>query len=174
MDRRWCARGSCPWHRRRFPARYSSCPATSSNSRTFPPAWNCRSRPALLLESLLFFCVAYNTYDFGLRFRSFRPILRAALLTVGYAGSIQRAANHVITNAGKILHTAPADQHDRVLLEVVADARNIGRHFDSIGEAHTSHFPERRVRLFGSGGINACTNSALLRTALQSGTRSLP
>src|SRR5580693_7033674 len=62
----------------------------------------------------------------SLRFRSLGPVLRPALLAVGDAGGIQRPANHVIADAGEILHAPPADQHDRVLLQVVADPRNIG------------------------------------------------
>src|SRR6266545_324886 len=82
-----------------------------------------------------------------LRFRSLGPVLRAALFAVGNAGCIQRAADHVIANARKIFHAAPANEHDRVLLQVVADAWDVRCHFDSIGEAHARHFPECRIRL---------------------------
>src|SRR5215831_19399053 len=65
---------------------------------------------ALLLRGIGF-------YD--LRLRSLGPVLRPALLAVGHPGGIQRAADDVIAHARQILHTAPADQHDRVLLEIV-------------------------------------------------------
>src|SRR5260370_6730983 len=109
-----------------------------------------------------------------LRFRSLRPVLGGALLAVGNAGCIQRAANHVITNARKILDAAAANQHDRVLLQVVADTGDVRGHFDSIGESHARHFPERRIRLLRSGGVHTGTYTALLRTALKGRTRSLP
>ena len=73
----------------------------------------------------------------------------------------------------QILHPAPADQHNRVLLQVMANARNIRRHFDAIGQADARHFAERRVRLFRSLGIHTRAHAALLRTRLQSRTRRL-
>src|SRR5215469_3026244 len=54
-----------------------------------------------------------------------RAVLRAALLAVGHADRVERAAHHVVTNTREILHTAAANEHDRVLLQVVADARDI-------------------------------------------------
>src|SRR5690349_17846931 len=50
-----------------------------------------------------------------------RAILRTALLAVCHALSVERSANGVITNTRKVLHTASADQHDRVFLKVVSD-----------------------------------------------------
>src|SRR6185503_3564147 len=46
----------------------------------------------------------------GAGFGSFRSILRASLLAIGNADRIERAANHVIADAGKILHATAADQ----------------------------------------------------------------
>src|SRR6188768_1184998 len=57
--------------------------------------------------------------------RALRAVLRAALFPVGHARSIEGAANNVVANAWKVFHTAAADQADRVLLEVVALARNV-------------------------------------------------
>src|SRR6266849_1030259 len=102
-----------------------------------------------------------------------RSVLRASLLAVRYAGGVERSADHVITHARQIFHTAPADQHNRVLLQVVADARNVSRHFNPIGQPYARDFPQRRVRLLGSLGVHARTNSALLRTRLQRRTRRL-
>src|SRR5215813_1780088 len=56
-----------------------------------------------------------------LRFGPLGPILRSALPAIRHTGRIQRATDYVISHAGKILHTAAADQHNRVLLQVVAD-----------------------------------------------------
>src|SRR5882724_3876535 len=50
------------------------------------------------------------------------PIFRAPLLAVRDACGIERAAHHVIADAGEVLYAASADQHNRVLLQVVADA----------------------------------------------------
>jgi hypothetical protein len=60
-----------------------------------------------------------------------------------------------------------------VLLQIVADARNIGGDFNAIGQAHASHFPQRRIRLFRSGGVDTGANSTLLRASLQRRTGGL-
>src|SRR4051812_12861694 len=73
----------------------------------------------------------------------------------------------MVTNTRQIFHTTAANQHDRVLLEVVANTRDIGGHFYSIGEAHTSHLPESRIRLLRRSGVNTSANTAALRTGLQ-------
>src|SRR5262245_1522912 len=54
-----------------------------------------------------------------LRLGPLGPVFRPALPAVCHTCGIQSAADYVITNTWKILHTAPADQHDRVLLQVV-------------------------------------------------------
>src|SRR5262249_29875061 len=58
-------------------------------------------------------------------FRTFRAVFRAPLFAVGHANRIERAAHDVITNARQVFHTAPANQHYRVLLQVVADAGDV-------------------------------------------------
>src|SRR5450432_1565881 len=70
------------------------------------------------------------------------PVLRTALLAAGDAHCVEGAANHVIAHTGKILHPAAANQHDRVLLQIVANAGNVGGDFDSIGQADASDFPQ--------------------------------
>src|SRR5512146_3217768 len=77
--------------------------------------------------------VPYPSRAFGeragrfLRLRSLRAVLRPSLLAVGNANRIQGSPNHVIAHARQVLHTAATNQHDRVFLQVVADARNVGR-----------------------------------------------
>src|SRR5690349_5521036 len=103
-----------------------------------------------------------------LRFlRALGAIFRTALPTISDADRIERAANYVIADARKIFHTATANQNNRVLLQVVADTRDVSRNFDPIGQAHTSNLTQRRVRLFGRLRVYAGTNTALLRAALQ-------
>src|SRR5262249_33108091 len=70
-------------------------------------------------------------------------------------------------NTWQVFHTASANEHDRVLLQVVADARNIGCHLDSIGQAYAGHFAQRRVRLLGRLRVDAGANPALLLRSLQ-------
>ena len=80
------------------------------------------------------------------------------------AGRVERSTHHVIAHAGQILHTAPADQHNRVFLQVVADTGNICGHFNSIGQANACHFAQRGVRLLRRLGIHTGAHAALLRT----------
>src|SRR5262249_46025746 len=73
------------------------------------------------------------------------PVLRPALVATVDARRVERAAHDVIAHARQILHAAPADEHDRVLLQVVALARDVRRHLDAVGEAHARDLAQRRV-----------------------------
>jgi len=72
----------------------------------------------------------------------------------------------VVAHTGKVAHTAAADQHNRVLLQVVAFAGDIADDFAAIGQAHLGHLAKCRVRLLRRGGVNAGANAALLRVLL--------
>ena len=92
-------------------------------------------------------------------------VFRAALLAVGGAGGIERTADDVVANAREIFHTAAAHEHDRVLLQVMADAGDVRRHFLAVGQAHARDFAERRVRLLGGDGLHLSADAATLRVA---------
>src|SRR5678815_4525444 len=79
--------------------------------------------------------------------RALRAIFRPTLFTSLNANRVERSADHVVANARQILHAAAANQHQRVFLQVVPDARNVGRHLDAVGEANARHLAERGVRL---------------------------
>src|SRR6476620_465723 len=72
----------------------------------------------------------------------------------------------MIANARKVAHTAAADQHDAVLLEVVALARDVADHFALVRQAHLGHLAKRRVRLLRGRGVNPSADAALLRVLL--------
>src|SRR5262249_33761573 len=74
-------------------------------------------------------------------------VLRAPLLAVLYAGSVERAADDVIPHAGQVLHAAASHEHNGVLLEVVADARNVGGHLNTVCQPSARHLAQRRVWL---------------------------
>src|SRR5579872_2967497 len=100
-------------------------------------------------------------------------VFRAALFAIRNTRGIERAAHHVIANAGKILHAASADQHNGVLLQIVADAGDVGGDLDSVGQPDARDFAQRRVRLLGRSGIHAGAHAATLRASLQRRTGSL-
>src|SRR3979411_2309221 len=77
--------------------------------------------------------------------RTFGAVLGAALPTVADAGAIERAADGVISHSGQVFDAAAADQHHRVLLEIVAFAADVARHFVAVGQAHPAHLAQRGV-----------------------------
>src|ERR1044071_7027948 len=99
--------------------------------------------------------------------RALRAVLGARLLAVLHARGVERAADDVVPDAGEILDAAAADQHDRVLLQVVPLARDVRGDLHAVGEPHARDLAERRVRLLGRGGVHASANAALLRALLE-------
>src|SRR5579863_2689534 len=122
-------------------------PSTPSGNRTPPPP-PLSSKTRAVRSTLL---LARRRAALG----ALGSILRTALLAVRDAYRIQRAAHHVIADARQILHAAAADEHNRVLLQVVADAGDVGRDLDAVGQAHASHLAQGRVRLLRCLRIHA-------------------
>src|SRR5688572_11380814 len=79
------------------------------------------------------------------------------------ARGVESSANHVITNTRKVLHTTTTNEHNAVLLEVVAFTGDVTDHFHTVGETNTAHLTKRGVRLLGGRGVNAHAYAALLR-----------
>src|SRR5215475_8272100 len=96
-------------------------------------------------------------------------VLRTALFAVLHALGIERAANDVVTHAGQILDAPASDHHHRVLLQVMALARDVAHHLVAVGETHLGHLAQGRVGLLGRRRIDARADAALLRAGLQRG-----
>ena len=73
----------------------------------------------------------------------------------------------MVTHTGKILHTAAANHHDRVLLQIVALSGDVAVHLLTVGEADTRHLSHGGVRLLGGGGVNTHAHAATLGTRIQ-------
>ena len=73
----------------------------------------------------------------------------------------------MIPDTWEILHSAPTDENNRVLLKIVAHSRNVGGHLDSIGQTDSRNFPERRIWLFRCGRIHPNADTPFLRTIPQ-------
>src|SRR5471032_914797 len=99
--------------------------------------------------------------------RALGAIERAALLAVLDALGVQHAADDVVAHAGKVLDAAAADQHDAVLLQVMAFTGNVGQRFEAVGQAHLGDLAQRGVRLLRRRGVDAGADGALLRALLQ-------
>ena len=78
---------------------------------------------------------------------SFGAVFTASAPAAFNAGSIQYSAHHMIAHPWQIFYAATADNHNRVLLQIMSLPWNICRHFHAIGQAHTRNFTQRRVWL---------------------------
>src|SRR5450830_398509 len=100
-------------------------------------------------------------------FGALGTVLRASLLTILDALGIQSTANHVVTHTRQILHTAAANQHDAMLLQVVAFTTDVRNHFETVGQTHFCNLTQSGVWLFRSRCVNAGANTTLLRAVFQ-------
>src|SRR5215471_14445988 len=66
--------------------------------------------------------------------RLLRSVARASLLAVRDARGVERGADDLVADAREILHAAAADEHDRVLLEVVPLAGDVRRDLHAVGQ----------------------------------------
>src|SRR3954465_14879953 len=107
------------------------------------------------------------------RFRLLRAVLGAALLAVLHALRVEAAAHDVIAHARQVLDAAAADQHDRVLLQVVAFAADVADDLEAVRQAHLRDLAQRRVRLLRRRRVDACAYAALLRRAGERGDLAL-
>jgi hypothetical protein len=73
----------------------------------------------------------------------------------------------VVTYTRKVLDTTTTDQHDAVLLEVVAFARDVSVDLFRVGETYTGHLTHSGVRLFRRGGVHTYADTSLLRARIQ-------
>src|SRR5512134_1726522 len=99
-------------------------------------------------------------------FGSFGSVFRAPLPAIANALGVEHTTNDVVADARKVFDAPAPDQHDRVLLEIVAFARDVTRHFELIGETNARHLAQRRIRLFRRRGVDARTDPPLLRAGL--------
>src|SRR5690606_2549210 len=70
-------------------------------------------------------------------------------------------------DAGEVADATATDEHDRVLLQVVALAGDVGRDLDAAREANTGDLAERRVRLIGCRRVHTGAHAATLGRALE-------
>src|SRR3954449_10570327 len=96
-----------------------------------------------------------------------RAVAAASLLAVLHALGVQRAPDDLVAHAGQVLHPAAAHQHHRVLLQVVALTRNVGRDLDAAGQLDSSDLAQRGVRLLRGGGVHAGAHATPLRAPLE-------
>ncbi|MDB5266712.1 MAG: hypothetical protein JWN89_527 [Parcubacteria group bacterium] len=84
--------------------------------------------------------------------RSLGSVSASRLASLVYALGVEKPSNDGIADS-EVLDASSADNDHRVLLEVVAHARDVGGHFRAVREADTGDLSDSRVRLlWGLGG----------------------
>src|SRR3954469_8079152 len=96
-----------------------------------------------------------------------RAIAAASLLAVADALGVQRAADDLVADPGEVLHPAATHQHDRVLLQVMPDTGDVGRHLEAAHEPNAGDLAQRGVGLLRRGGVHARAHTPPLRATLQ-------
>src|SRR5437868_15395606 len=96
-----------------------------------------------------------------------RAVLGAALAPVADAGGVEPPADHLVAVARQVLDAAAADEHDRVLLQVVPLARNVGADLHAVRQPHAGNLAQRRVRLLRRLRHDARAYTPLLRSAAE-------
>ena len=77
--------------------------------------------------------------------RAFRAVARAGSAALLDAARVKFAPHNGILHTD-VFHATAAQQHDRVLLEVMALARDVGGYFHAVGQPDTSDFADGGVR----------------------------
>src|SRR5207237_6995193 len=81
-------------------------------------------------------------------------VLRAGLLAVADAGRVERAADHLVSEARQVLDATTAHEDDRVLLQVVALTGDVGADLHAVREPNSSDLAQRRVGLLRRRRVN--------------------
>src|SRR5260370_6129163 len=96
-----------------------------------------------------------------------RAVPVSGLLAVAHALGVQGAADDLVADPGQVPDPAAAHQHDRVLLQVVADAGDVGGDLDVTGQPDPGDLAERGVRLPRGGRVDARADAAALGAPLE-------
>src|SRR4051812_19313914 len=98
----------------------------------------------------------------GMSLLRLHAVLGPGLLAIRHAGGVERSAHDLVADARQVLDAAAAHEHDRVLLQVVALARNVDRDLHPVREPHARDLAQRRVRLLRGGGVDARADAPAL------------
>ena len=96
-------------------------------------------------------------------------VLGTALAPVSHTRGIQGAPDRMVSHAGQILYPAAAYENDRVLLQVMSFATDIGGDFMTVRQPYSRNLTQGGIGLFWRGGVDAGTHPALLGTTFQGG-----
>src|SRR5918997_3346240 len=94
-------------------------------------------------------------------------VARTGLPAVADPLGVEGAADDLVADAGQVLPPAAADEHDRVLLQVVAHARDVGGDLDAAGQPDPADLAQGRVGLLRRGRVDARADPTPLGRTLQ-------
>ena len=94
-------------------------------------------------------------------------VLGAGLLALGDALAVEHAADDVVADARQVADAAAPHQDDRVLLEVVPLAADVGGDFLAVGEPDSRHLAQGRVGLLGRHRLDLEAHAPLERGCFQ-------
>ena len=151
--------------------RYKTCGLEGLNDRSRRPYRHANKLPYQVERTILGIKKEYPSWGApkirDKLIREFPMIRPPAVLTILNTSRIQTTTHHVVTHTRQILYTTAAQQHDRVLLQVMAFTTDVANHLKTVGQANLGDFTQRRVRLLWSCGVHTSTNTALLRRTFQ-------
>src|SRR5699024_6009429 len=98
-----------------------------------------------------------------------RAVAGAGLLAALDGLGVQGAAHDLVAHAGQVLHTTAADEHDRVLLEVVAVAGDVCGDRGAGRQLHTRSREQRGVLLSRGLSVDARAATAALGRTVKRG-----
>ena len=67
-------------------------------------------------------------------------VLRTTLVATVDTERVERTADDVVSNAGKVTDSTAANQHDRVFLKVVTFTTDVRADFTSVRKSDSCHF----------------------------------
>lgn len=94
--------------------------------------------------------------------RALSSVARTAAATGLYSGRIELSTDDSIANTD-VLNATSAQKYDRVLLEVVSLAWDVGSDFHAVSKADTGNLADSRVRLARGLGGHLGADAALKR-----------
>src|SRR5690606_28097514 len=103
----------------------------------------------------------------GSALRTLRAVLRTGLAALRDAGGVEAAAHGVVAHARQVLHTTAADQHHRVLLQVVAFATDVADDLEPVRQTRLGDLAQGGVRLLRRRRVDARADAAALRAVGQ-------
>src|SRR5215210_1742059 len=96
--------------------------------------------------------------------RTLRTVFRAAAAPAIHPERVEGTTDNMIAHTRQVFHAATANEHDRVLLEVVSLARDVSDHFLPVCQTHLGDFAQRGVRLLRRASHHLHAHATALRT----------